>query len=150
MAIWQYTFTVIPTTRIFDGIIKLQYDEDGLLKDHVHWQDLSVNVSFFEAISFFISRGKSWSDKTLLWGDIDSNCFKILHEDNLVESVSFRIDFTVDYKEFLDAVLGFIKEQNLILLDERHQITEPNYLSIKNLMENSHQAKLYHKLSSKE
>ncbi|MEM7183721.1 MAG: hypothetical protein AAF518_22625 [Spirochaetota bacterium] len=150
MAIWQYTFYIIPKESLISGIFIPQYDEDGLFEDDIYWEKVRADTSIFDSVEKIAPKNKSWSENILLFGDEDSNCFEIYHKSNYVESVTFRVDFFSDYELFLGHILDFIRFNDLILLNEQNQITEPDYLSIKNLMENSHQAKLYHKLSSKE
>ncbi|MEM7183723.1 MAG: hypothetical protein AAF518_22635 [Spirochaetota bacterium] len=150
MAIWQYTFRIIPKGSFDNGIFQPKYSQDGLIEDDIYWERVPTKKDFFYDIGKVLPIGSSWCEDILLFGSEDSNCFEVLYENNYAVSVSFRVHFTIEYEFFLRHVLDFIRFNNLLLLDGQHEIIEPDYLSIKHLMENSRQAKLYDRLSAKE
>ena len=146
MALWQYSLFVIP--KFNDTIDNLSdfKDEDGLLDDEGLWQKSNVSTSFFNNINKILPLGKSWSENLIVYGDLETNCFEIYHKNDLVASASFRIDFTSDYEYILYSILDFVQLNDLQILDEELNIIKTNTVSIKNLIENSRQYKLYHKL----
>lgn len=151
MAIWQYNFIVIPKT-IFDGKSGLEtyIDKEGFLDDDVCWLKEPINIDFFNQIEQFLPRNKSWSNDIVLFGDQDSNRFEVYkNKDDIVISVSFRIDYTSEYEDILRSVINFIEMNNLAILDEKLNLLSNNYLTIKSQIENSDQQTIYRKLSDK-
>lgn len=149
MAIWQYNFTLIPRASVSDKSLNAHFDKDGLFEDDIYWDLVSVNIDFFCDIDAIISKGKSWSNNIILFGNEEANCFEVFKDDQKVKSVSFRVDFTSNYEDFLRGVIEFALLRNLLIVDEGYNILEPNFLSINNLIESSPQFLKYKQLSSK-
>ncbi|MGE0567640.1 MAG: hypothetical protein AB7O73_06800 [Bacteroidia bacterium] len=120
MAIWQYTFYVLPKEAVTDITPSLVFlkDDDGF-DDSPYWKYVAVEPSFFEPVKEFLPLGNSWSKDLILYGDVDSNCLEVfLEESKLVESVSIRIDFRSNYEALLDKLLLFLMKNNMMVLGE--------------------------------
>tara|TARA_B100001115_G_scaffold184999_1_gene190539 strand:- start:5291 stop:5740 length:450 start_codon:yes stop_codon:yes gene_type:complete len=149
MAIWQYSFLLIPRTSFSEKYLNFPFDKEGLLEDDIYWDFLSVNIDFFSDIETIMIKRKSWSENIVLFGNEEANCLEIYKDNNKVKSVSFRIDFTSDYEGFLRGIIEFSILKNLLIVDEAHHIIDPNYFSINSVIESSPQFIKYKQLSSK-
>lgn len=149
MAIWQYNFTLIPRASFLDKSLNVHFDMDGLFEDDIYWDLVSINIDFFSDIDAIIPKGKSWSNNIILFGSEEANCFEVYKDEQKVKSVSFRVDFTSNYEDFLRGVIEFALLKNLLIVDEEYNILEPNFLSINNSIESSPQFLKYKQLSSK-
>lgn len=149
MAIWQYNFTLIPRASFLDKSLNVHFDMDGLFEDNIYWDLVSINIDFFSDIDAIIPKGKSWSNNIILFGSEKANCFEVYKDEQKVKSVSFRVDFSSNYEDFLRGVIEFALLKNLLIVDEEYNILEPNFLSINKLIESSPQFLKYKQLSSK-
>lgn len=148
MAIWQYRFTVIPKDSISSDSFEPHYDAEGLFEDDIYWSNFPTSVSLFQEFEKVLPKGKSWSKDLLLFGSQESNCLEVYVEDENVTSVSLRVDFSNNYEAFLRSAIEFVYLKGLLLLGEGNDILETNYLSIKEIIENSQQYTRYQELSS--
>lgn len=149
MALWQYTFQILPKksfNALKEGMIL--FDEDGLFDDEPYWKYEPINKNYFEDVTQFLSKGKSWSKKIDLFGSEESNCIEVLFDahTNNIESASLRIDFTSDFESLLRGIVDFCIYKELILLDEEMQIVPLNFESIIHIINSSIQLKMYKKL----
>ncbi|MCI5090544.1 hypothetical protein [Phaeodactylibacter sp.] len=149
MAIWQYTFLVVPQHSVSSKSFEPQYDEDGLFEDNVFWSSISASTSLFEDFEKILPKGKSWSKDLLIFGNEESNCLEVYRENDQVASVSLRVDYSCDYEVFLREVIEFFHSKKLAVIDENHQFLEVSYPSIKNAIDESPLNKRYRALSSK-
>jgi hypothetical protein len=146
MAIWQYVFTVIPCGSVSNGSFKPTLDEDGLFETEPYWLITKVSTQPFNQIEQILPKGKSWSENLLVFGDLQSNCFEVLFEGDLVVSVSFRIDYTSDYGEVLSSLIEFCIMNGLSILDEGLEPILMNFESVRQIIESSNQWTKYHRL----
>jgi hypothetical protein len=146
MAIWQYTFNVIPQGFVSNSSFTPIVDEDGLFDPEPYWSINKVSPQFFNRIEQILPKGNSWSKKRLVFGDLQSNCFEVLFEGDIVVSVSFRIDFTSDYGEILSLLIEFCILHGLSILDEGLEPILMNIESARQLIESSAQWRKYHRL----
>lgn len=149
MALWQYTFHVLPKESLetFSSNPSFNDNEEGL-DDKPFWELASVERSFFYGVSNILPKGKSWSDSIDLYGNQESNCFEVLSENNKVISVSFRIDFTSKYDHVLNQLIEYCMVNSLIILDENLSILLLNCKTIETIIEGSPQVVKYRKLLS--
>lgn len=148
MAIWQYTFQVLPK----ESINTLTNDSffnsaDEGFDDELLWKQYPLKKGFFNKINSILKKTKSWSSDIDLYGNQESNCFEVLSdsEGNAI-SVSFRIDFTSNYEFILSHVIEFCGLNGLLILDEGLNIVPWNYEQVKNIIKNSPQVKKYNEL----
>ena len=78
-----------------------------------------------------------------LFGSENSNRMEVISENGIVESVSFRIDFTSNYEFVLKGIIEFCILKGLIILDQNLQMVPLNYEIAKNIVENAPQVETY-------
>lgn len=149
MALWQYTFQILPkkSFSVLKSDIQL-FDENNLFDDEPYWKYEPFNKNYFEGVEKLLMKGKSWSKEIYLLGSENSNCLEVLFDiqtDN-VKSVSLRIDFTSEFEMILRGFIDFCIYNELIILDEALQIVSLNYESIIHIINNSPQFKRYNEL----
>ncbi|MEM1122406.1 MAG: hypothetical protein AAGJ18_18310, partial [Bacteroidota bacterium] len=126
-------------------------DNDGFLDDEILWLNNSYKVCDFVDIGKILKKEKSWSDLIILYGNQDSNRFEVYtNEDEIVFSVSFRIDMRTNYEEILRKLIEFFIAHNFVILDENLKKVPLNFLSFKTTIENSSQLKKYKMFFKKE
>jgi len=149
MAIWQYNFLVVPNNSFEADTIQNLIDEDGFFDDELLWLKSRCQSNEFDNIGKILQKGKSWTDIITLYGEQDSNRFEVyVNEDNLVFSVSFRIDIRTQYEEILRSLIEFFISNSLTVLDEDLNKIALNYLSFQSIIENSPQGEKYKILSN--
>jgi hypothetical protein len=152
MALWQYTFQILPQKSFSTLKRDLNlFDENNLFDDEPYWKYESINKSYFEGVEQLLMKGKSWSQEINLYGSEKSNCLEIFFDTQTsnIKSVSLRIDFTSEFELVLRGIIDFCIYKDLIILDEKLQITPLNYESISSIINNSPQFKRYKELQSK-
>src|SRR6187401_1842092 len=98
MALWQVGFFVLPKESI-EYIDSFKVSDENTFDDSPYWEANRINPSLFKPIGFFLPQSISWTEHLTMYGDENSNRFEIVSENDIVESVSFRIDFMSDYKK---------------------------------------------------
>ena len=152
MAIWQYNFTVVPKSTFARGDVSLKdyLDEDGFLDDESYWLIEPIKTDFFDEIGQILRKKTSWSTDIILFGNQESNRFEVYkNENDIVISVSFRVDYTSEYEDILRAIISFVEMHDLAILDEKMKLLDNNFVAIKSHIENSEQCIVYEKLSNK-
>jgi len=145
MAIWQYVFTMIPTEDlnllgIEDRLPREVYD------DFTFWNSY-YDLTFFEPFRELLEPNKSWSEAITLYGNTDSNCIEIYSDEGKISSVSFRIDYTIDYSVLLNKLIEFCTLNAISILDENLYMLQLNFTTILSVIENSPQVEKYKTLS---
>ncbi len=146
MAIWQYTFHVLPK----ESIKTLSPDHhfkknERQFDDEFYWKLNPINKTFFRSMQNILPKNKSWSNEIDLYGAQESNCFEVLSDDKRnVLSVSFRIDFRNKYESILNYIIEFCSLNGLAILDEELNILPLNYEQVHNIIRTSSQARKYH------
>lgn len=148
MAIWQVGFFVLPKVCISE-IRNLKISNEFTFDDAPFWSAHKTTIDYFEDIGVLLPKNKSWADYITLFGNENSNRFEIVSENNIVESVAFRIDFTSHYEGLLHGIIEFCILKGLIILDEELNIVPLNYESAKSIIENAPQIKKYNELINK-
>ena len=145
MALWQVGFFVLPKDCISE-ISNFKISDEFTFDDAPFWKENNTSPDYFEDIGSLLPKTKSWADYLTIYGNENSNRFEVVSENNIVESVSFRIDFTSDYKLILDGIIEFCILKGLIILDEKLQIVPLNYELARSVLENAPQVKKYNNL----
>lgn len=141
MAIWQYTFEIIPKTILDELGVTDQIKSD--LYDRCNfWENYGCEIKFFESILFNLNRGKSWSDEIITYGNEESACIKFIMEDNKVANVIVRLDFRNDYSAILNHIINFCYLNSLAILEDL-RVIPLNSTIIVDRIENSEQFLLY-------
>ena len=148
MALWQYTFIVLPNKKelIHSSNLGAFMTDDGF-DDSLFWVDPPINATLFDDIANILPPMRSWSKNILLYGKQESNCFEVLVENEFAVSVDFRIDFTSDYETILRKLLESLLYKGVIIIDQDHNILPLNFEAFRSVFINSHQYHLYNKLS---
>ena len=151
MALWQYTFQVLPGESF--SVLKDNKPfsfEDDLFDDELYWKFTPINKNHFDEIGRILNKNKSWSEKVDLYGNLETNCLELFYntQTHEVESVSFRIDFTSDFEMILKELVEFFILQGFIILDESFQLVPLNYEIVRSVIGNSQQLKIYSELKN--
>lgn len=148
MALWQYTFLVLPKESTNEIVPDLVFSKDGeLFDDSSYWKYAEIKPEIFKPINDILPLGKSWSKDLVLYGDSESNCFEVFLNGEFIESVSFRIDFKTNYETILDKLLHFLMQNDMIVLDEDLKVMRLNEYDFKTTIEYSEQYVKYSKMS---
>lgn len=144
MALWQYSFYVLPKEGVqnLSSNFRFEKDNDGF-DDAPYWIDQQIDKSFFNDITHILPIGRSWSKNIDLYGNEESNCLEVLSKINLIISVSLRIDFTSHYQNILRQLLEFFILKGLIIVDEELNLLPNNLLIIKEKINACPQYKKY-------
>jgi hypothetical protein len=152
MAIWQYTFHVLPKESV--ETLSSEYHfikgEDGF-DDEPFWKLNPVNRGFFQPMLKILPKNKSWSNEIDLYGNQESNCLEVIFQEggNII-SVSFRIDFRGNYEMILSNIVEFCLRNGLVILDESLSIVPLNCEQVKSIINFSPQMKKYIVLTKKD
>lgn len=148
MAIWQYTFHVLPNESI-KSLLPLKHTSirEDLFDDESYWELYPSTKEKFILIHKFLPKNKSWCNEIDLYGAQDSNCFEVLSNDEgSIISASFRIDFRSNYENILRQIIEFCNINGLALLDEKLNFAPSDFAYLADIIENSPQAKRYFEL----
>ena len=105
-----------------------ELDENGYFDDELLWNKHQTHYSFFNEIADILPLNISWSKNIVLFGNQNSNRLEVLYDKNgIILSVSFRLDFTSNYEILLIKLLNFFKSNDLIVIDEKLNVTELKY-----------------------
>ena len=146
MALWQVGFFVLPN-RCLNLLSTFNVSDEYSFDDALYWEKEKINPSEFREINNILSETKSWANYITLYGNENSNRFEVISKSNIVESVSFRIDFTSNYDPVLNGIIEFCILKGLIILDEELNAIPLNFQVIKSVIENAPQVKRYNQLS---
>lgn len=152
MAIWQYTFQVLPKESVnaLPEYFLFNHTNEGF-DDELYWKKYPLKISFFDTINSILQKTESWSSDIDLYGNLESNCFEVLSDnDGNTLSVSFRIDFTSNYESILSHIIEFCGLNGLIILDENLNILPWNYEQVESVISNSSRVKKYNELSEED
>ncbi|THF48480.1 MULTISPECIES: hypothetical protein [Flavobacterium] len=152
MAIWQYTFQVLPKESVntLAEDFSFNYTDEGF-DDELFWENYPLKKGFFNKINSILEKTKSWSNDIDLYGNQESNCFEVLSDnEGNVLSVSFRLDFTSNYESILRHILEFCSLNGLVILDEGLNIVPLNHGQVLSVIRNSQQMKRYKELSEED
>lgn len=145
MALWQVGFFILPKESI-EYLDSFEVSDEHTFDDTSFWKTKKINPSFFNPIGFFLPQSKSWAKYLTIYGDENSNRFEIVSENNIVESVSFRVDFTSDYESVLNEIIEFCILNGLIILDEGLNLVPLNFELANSSIKNAPQIKKYNDL----
>ncbi len=132
MAIWQYSFQIVPKGEWDAQPVNELFDELPF------WKYASTEVSVFEPIADILEENTSWCNEMVMYGNVDSHCLEIYTDGSShVESVSLRISFAEDYEGILRSIMEFLLASELSLLSQNFDLLNCNFESIKALIEGS-------------
>lgn len=149
MALWQIDFFVIPNSDWIKNT-KFESMREYGFDDAPSWKERNVTLSFFDVVYEILPKGKSWNSNIIIFGNEDSNRMDVLIENNIVESVGLRIDFTSNYEPILNQLIEFFILNGLLVLDQDLNVVPLNFESFKGVIENAPQVKKYRIFSGQE
>jgi hypothetical protein len=147
MALWQIDFFILPQD-CKSQISNLKISEEFTFDDAPFWNENKTSLDYFEDIGKFLQKNKSWADYITLYGYENSNRLEVISENNIVESVAFRIDFTSDYELVLNGIIEFCILKGLIILDQNLNIVPLNFETAKSIVNNAPQVIKYNNLQN--
>lgn len=147
MAIWQYSFHIVPK-EAFKKINPHTLNGMDLFDSAKFWGK-DYNEVDLHKIDEILKKEKSWSSDIIMYGTENSNVFYIIKEESLICDINFRVDFRKNFEPFLKAIIDFCMLNGLVILDENLQEIPLNETSIKATVESSNQFLNYKFLQSK-
>lgn len=132
MATWQYSIHLVSREELLQDRSKLPKsiteDERERL---IGWQ-ASTNLKVVdEIISKYLEKKKSWSEAIEQWGEEESHCIQIYHEDGAFPEISIRLDLRSLNRDFLNSVIKLAEVLKASLLDDEGNVFEPNISNLK-------------------
>ena len=143
MATWQFTIEFIPRDWAEDNMSNVQelYDSDGY-NTQVAWKKSQPVIDFIAILSEILPLSESWHKDLLTWGDVKSHDIQVWHENQMVESITLRLDLQQNFNSLLiNIVKAAIKLNCMFFIPEKKSIIEPNEFELKNAALNSQAAK---------
>jgi len=147
MAIWQYTFLILPNKAYTDLSVEGDLGTPKDFDAKTLWMYDRFSPNQFNFLSQLLPINKSWSKSIILFGKEDTNCVEISVEDSFVIDVSLRIDFTTDYTHLLTDIVEFCIIKGFIMVDEQLNVVPLQVLEIVTLIEHSPQRKKFNILT---
>ncbi|MBD2768834.1 hypothetical protein IC235_13140 [Hymenobacter sp. BT664] len=124
MAIWQYSFVIVPDTisnREFLCVSKWQ-----AIVNYNFWYMYKYEINKFNEIEKILPKGESWHDEVIIFGDVTSNCITLVEEEKVIAEMSIRLDLRTDYPNLLNKLSTLACLSNVLLVAEDGFIAEIN------------------------
>ncbi|MFC0777105.1 hypothetical protein [Flavobacterium sp. HJSW_4] len=136
MAIWQYLLIVVPENSIDKNCNIFEDNETEFLPDtNSYWENFVGSPNDIISELDQILPKANWGDETYLNWKGDSNkdedndaCICLTDDTNQIEEFQFRIDLrkASNITDILQSILKLCKKHNLVLIDLKGEIFEPN------------------------
>ena len=144
MAIWQYTFEIIPRQSLVKmGLTDFLTDDD--YEKYNFWENINDGIEFFSSLIVEMGISEILNDDIVIYGNEDSTCIKIFFENYKITGVIVRIDIRYNYSLIVNSIVKFCTSNELIILDDL-KILDLNAELISQRIENSNQIAMYKKL----
>ena len=130
MSLNQIGFFVLPKDCLNKLIKKndFELDDEGYFDDELIWNKYKIHYSMFNLMNEILPLNISWSKNIIMFGDENSNRLEVLFDKNeIILSVSFRIDFKSNYEIILIRLLDFFQTNDLIVIDEKLNVLDLKY-----------------------
>jgi len=144
MAIWQYTFEIIPRKSLVT-IGVTDFLTDGDYEKYNFWENFDEGINFFISLVVEIGMNESWSEDVVIYGNEESTCIKIFLENDKITGVIVRIDIRYNYSLILNSIIQFCISNGLVILDDL-KILDLDASIISQRIINSDQIAMYKKL----
>jgi hypothetical protein len=125
MAVWQYKGALVPRAGIiklhghipeelpgYRGLWKAEFETDDVYPNY--WQGEGAE-RFAGELASMLPAGTHWSDRALLFGDLEGNRVEIWQGDEL----AFRFDLREPNLELLRAMIDFANRHDLLWVSEQ-------------------------------
>jgi len=149
MAIWQYTFRIVPKDDLKELRVTTRLPDDDF-EAFNFWRIGNYPLKFFEQLTSIFESRESWCSDIKLYGSEDSNCIEIFIDDDAISDVTVRIDYTSDYGFILNQLIEFCISNSLSMLDEKNNVLHLDVTAIMQLICSSSQFKKMGELTSDE
>lgn len=148
MSIYQNNYFIVPIEskyKLFEGINLSSFLDEGFFDDELLWEENSFNYKDVESylLKNKFEAGESWSKNLKIFGHIDFNCIKIFIEENKIISISFRINYSIEFFSFLKKVVDFCAFFNFLVVDNELNVLGVDYDVVKNSVLSSKEYKNY-------
>lgn len=140
MAFWQYSFHAIPQGSLINyfGCIPIRMQEDEF--NDLNWFYNFEYSKFIQSINY-LSSNKHWSKTTIFFGTYESDSITIGFDSKSLSYITMRIDLRCNYPLMLNHMLYSLLLNELAIIDDRLNVTLPNY----DAMINKIQIEIHHK-----
>ena len=138
MAIWQCEFFILPKSDTYDLQYDRQYGSIKLFEDDKYWKKAKNKKEIFSEISRLLKPEKSWSNEIDLYGNENGNRLEVLFDaNNIIESVTFRIDFRSEYKAVLRGIISLCEKNGFCIIDGSLKNLKLSFSAIKETINKS-------------
>lgn len=118
MAIWQCELFILPKSDTYDLQYDRQYGNIKLFEDDKYWKKAKIKKEIFSEISRLLKPEKSWSNEIDLYGSENGNRLEVFFDtNNIIESVTFRIDFRSKYEAVLRGIISLCEKNGFCIID---------------------------------
>ena len=141
MAIYQFTIELIPES----WSIEHYYNPSVLYKNQLYdlstvWQGINLSSNLNNILSEVLPRGDAWHSNLKIWGDAEHNDIQLWMDNSKekIEAITVRLDLISDFENMLKKIVILAKRLNCtIFLPEFRKIVPPNYILLKQIIQNS-------------
>ncbi len=115
----QYEFYVIERQSLKDLSMAQQFVEGEYFNIKPFWVYSRQGKGLFSEMHWILKKNKSWSDEIDLYGIQESSCLEVYFDENdYIESVVLRIDFSQPFEFILKGFITFCISKDLVIIDE--------------------------------
>ena len=138
MAIWQCEFFILPKSDTYDLQYDPQYSDIRLFEDDKYWKKAKIKKEVFSEISYLLKPEKSWSNEMDLYGSENGNRLEVFFDaNNIIESVTFRIDFRSEYEAVLRGIISLCEKNGFCIIDGSLKNLKLSFSAIKETINKS-------------
>ena len=138
MAIWQCEFFILPKSDTYDLQYDPQYSDIRLFEDDKYWKKAKIKKEVFCEISHLLKPEKSWSNEIDLYGSENGNRLEVFFDaNNIIESVTFRIDFRSEYEAVLRGIISLCEKNGFCIIDNNLKNLKLSFNAIKEAINKS-------------
>ena len=138
MAIWQCEFFILPKSDTYDLQYERQYGNIKLFEDDKYWKKAKIKKEIFSEISYLLKPEKSQSNEIDLYGSENGDRLEVLFDaNNIIESVTFRIDFRSEYEAVLRGIISLCEKNGFYIIDGNLKNLKLSFNAIKEAINKS-------------
>ena len=146
MAIWQCEFFILPKSDTYDLQYDSQYSDIRLFEDDKYWKKAKIKKEIFSEISCLLKPEKSWSNEIDLYGNENGNRLEVLFDaNNIIESVTFRIDFRSEYGTVLRGIISLCEKNGFCIMDGNLNNLKLSFNAIKETINKSEKQRIFYR-----
>ncbi len=138
IAIWRCEFFILPKSDTYDLQYDRQYGNIKLFEDDKYWKKAKIKKEIFSEISHLLKPEKSWSNEIDQYGSENGNRLEVLFDaNNIIESVTFRIDFRSEYEAVLRGIISLCEKNGFCIIDGNLKNLKLSFSAIKETINKS-------------